>query len=211
MNWLDLKFFKSGLFKDIKLNLRGQDYLPAPADVFKAFEATPFEKVKVVILGQDPYPTPGHAHGMAFSVKEDVTPIPPSLKNIFEELVKDIDCDVPKNGNLNKWAEQGVLLLNTALTVEPRNAGSHLDRGWHNLASEVVTELARQKPETVFMLWGKKAKSYSDFLPRGYKNVLKTSHPSPLAAYRGFHGSKPFSKANKLLKASGQEEIDWSL
>lgn len=211
MKWTDLKFFNSDLFKDIKLNLQGQSYLPEAPDVFRAFAVTPFEDVKVVILGQDPYPTPGHAHGLAFSVKSDVKPFPRSLQNIFKELVEDQGCPYPETGNLSKWANQGVLLLNTSLTVEPRKIGSHMGMGWQNLTMEVMLELAAQKPNVVYIFWGNKAKEYIECLPRGYKCVIRSAHPSPMSANRGFFGSKPFSRANEMLVNSGQEPIDWSL
>lgn len=210
-SWLDLPFFESGVFGDVQLALSGNIYLPESTDVFRALALTPIDKVKVVILGQDPYPTPGHANGLAFSVKEDVSPLPPSLKNIFNELVADQKCDYPKNGVLDKWAEQGVLLLNTSLTVLPRQPGSMSKIGWKCLISDIFIHLINNNPNVVYVLWGNDAKEYAEFLPRGYKKVVKSSHPSPLSAHRGFTGSKPFSKVNRILKKAEIDPIDWSL
>jgi uracil-DNA glycosylase len=185
-----------------------QSIFPRGKDIFRAFDLCAFDQVKVVILGQDPYHGPGQAHGLAFSVKEEVT-FPPSLTNIFKELHRDLGIPVPPNGNLERWAKQGVLLLNATLTVRAHLAGSHQKKGWEEFTDAVIKKLAEEKKGLVFMLWGayaqKKAAIISD------KNHLKlyAPHPSPLSAHRGFLGCGHFSKANEYLKMNGAREIVW--
>ena len=180
---------------------------PAPLR-FAALDALPPERVKAVILGQDPYPTPGHAMGHAFSVARDVRPIPRSLQNIYKELESDLGIPPAPHGDLSHWASQGVLLLNTALTVPQGDAGGHRGIGWEHLAAEVLTALS--DAPRAFILWGKPAQSYARFI-RGTDHLILTApHPSPLSARRGFFGSRPFSGVNRWLKARGQPEIDWT-
>ncbi|MBV9738794.1 MAG: uracil-DNA glycosylase [Hyphomicrobiales bacterium] len=191
---------------------RGDAVLPAPEDVFNAFCLTPLQKVRAVILGQDPYPTPGHAHGLAFSVRAGVKPLPPSLRNIFKELREDLGVAVagePLVGDLTAWAEQGVLLLNTALTVEARNAGAHVNWPWREMTKEAILAVNRERHRVVFLLWGLKAQKFACYIDNSRHLILASEHPSPLSANRGFFGSKPFSRANAWLAAHGEGEIDW--
>lgn len=183
---------------------------PDEADVFAAFDLTPLDKVKVVILGQDPYPTPGYAHGLAFSVRPCVK-VPRSLHNIFTELENDLkDVSRPEHGCLTHWAEQGVLLLNTALTVRERAAGSHLRKGWEKFTDEAIKLVAAQEQPVVFMLWGNKARSKKR-LVADHHAVIESSHPSDLSARKGFFGSRPFSRANDFLLAAEQKPVDWQI
>ncbi len=186
----------------------GRDWLPSPENVLRAF-AQPLDRVKVVILGQDPYPTPGHSVGLAFSVSPAVAP-PRSLVNIFRELQSDLGVNTPTNGDLTPWAQQGVLLLNSVLTVESGVSGSHRGKGWEKIASAAIAALTnRPEGAPVAILWGKDAQvSGSDFDPRF---VISSPHPSPLSARRGFFGSKPFSRANELLHEKGVAPIEWEL
>lgn len=178
----------------------------------RALELTPLDQVKVVILGQDPYHGPGQAHGLSFSVPEGVK-MPPSLANIYEELADDIGTQRPAHGNLEHWARQGVLLLNNALTVEAGQAGSHGKRGWDAITDAAVAAVAARDEPTVFILWGSHAQGKAARIPAlagsDHHLVLKSVHPSPLSAYRGFFGSKPFSQANAFLAANGRGVIDW--
>lgn len=186
---------------------------PPRADRFRAFELTPLDTVKVVILGQDPYHGPGQAHGLAFSVPEGVK-VPPSLANIHKELASDLGLPRPAHGNLEHWARQGVLLLNTALSVEAGKAGSHQGRGWEALTDAAVAAVAARSEPSVFLLWGShaqaKASHVSGLGPDSLHLILTAPHPSPLSAYRGFLGSRPFSQANRFLEAHGRGAIDWS-
>ena len=166
--------------------------------------------MKVVILGQDPYHGPGQAHGLSFSVRDGVRP-PPSLKNIYKELHSDLGLEIPSTGNLTPWADQGVLLLNTVLTVEEAQAGSHRKRGWEKFTDRVITVLSERDDPIVFILWGAFAQSKEGMIRQPPHAVIKSAHPSPLSAHNGFWGSKPFSKANALLKKWGKAPIDWSL
>ncbi len=186
----------------------GRDWLPSPENVLRAF-AQPLNRVKVVILGQDPYPTPGHSVGLAFSVSPGVAP-PRSLVNIFHELQSDLGVNAPTNGDLTPWAQQGVLLLNSVLTVQSGVSGSHRGKGWEQLTGAAIAALAnRPEGAPVAILWGKDAQvSGSDFDPRF---VISSPHPSPLSARRGFFGSKPFSRANELLHEKGVAPIEWEL
>jgi uracil-DNA glycosylase len=183
---------------------------PSMYDIFNALKATPYEKVKVVILGQDPYHGPGQAHGMCFSVKKGVKP-PPSLVNIFKELESDLGCARPTHGCLEGWAEQGVLLLNTSLTVRAGQANSHRGKGWEIFTDTVISHLNdRQKP-MVFLLWGGNARAKATLITNPSHLVLEAAHPSPLSAYNGFFGCKHFSKANDFLQSHGMEPIDWQI
>jgi uracil-DNA glycosylase len=183
---------------------------PPAEEVFSAFNLTSLDKVKVVILGQDPYHGPGQAHGLSFSVKPGVKP-PPSLVNIYKELNSDLKIPVPNHGFLRSWAEQGVLLLNSVLTVEDATAGSHQKRGWEDFTDRAVEILNQQCTNLVFILWGSYAQKKGAKIDPARHLVIESAHPSPLSAYRGFLGSRPFSRANKYLRAHGIEEIDWSL
>ena len=186
---------------------QGAVYPPGPS-MFNAFAHCPFDKVKVVILGQDPYHEPGQAHGLCFSVQDDV-PFPPTLVNIFKEIQSDLGKPIPATGNLTRWADQGVLLLNATLTVRAHQAGSHQNRGWETFTDAVIHRLAQERSHIVYLLWGAYALRKGAFID-GKKNlVLKSAHPSPLSAYRGFFGNKHFSQANDYLVATGQTPIDW--
>ncbi len=190
----------------------GQIIYPPAADVFNAFKATEFDRVKVVILGQDPYHGEGQAHGLAFSVLPDIKKIPPSLINIYKELASDISgFQIPKHGYLQHWAEQGVLLLNTVLTVRAHQANSHASLGWERFTDTVVHRLAEQREHLVFILWGSHAQKKGAFIDRSRHLVLTSPHPSPLSASRGFFGSKPFSQANAYLQSHGESPIDWQV
>jgi uracil-DNA glycosylase len=186
----------------------GRDFLPATDLVMRAL-SVPLPEVRVLILGQDPYPTPGHAVGLAFSVAPDVSPVPASLRNIFTELSADLAVPIPESGDLTPWSHQGVLLLNRVLTVAPGEPGSHRGRGWESITLAVVRELVRVSPGFVAVLWGKPAAQVSFEL--GAAPALRSPHPSPLSAYRGFFGSRPFSWANRELARLGREPVDWSL
>ncbi len=183
---------------------------PSGANMFAAFEHTPFENVEVVILGQDPYHGVGQAHGLSFSVQDDV-PHPPSLQNIFKELKDDLGCNIPKSGNLTAWAKQGVFLLNTVLTVRASEANSHRNQGWENFTDAVIKTLSTQKEHLVFILWGSPAGAKASLIDGKKHLILRAPHPSPLSSYRGFFGSKPFSKSNDYLVAKGKKPIDWCL
>ena len=188
----------------------GARVYPAGAEIFAALDATPFDRVKVVILGQDPYHGPGQAHGLCFSVQPGV-PAPPSLENIFKELQRDLGIARPTHGCLRHWAEQGVLLLNSVLTVEEGRAGAHAGRGWEGFTDHVVDVLNRQREHLVFLLWGSYAQKKGAVIdPRRHK-VLRAPHPSPLSAHRGFIGCGHFSAANAYLRHTGQAPVDWSL
>ncbi|NEW62752.1 uracil-DNA glycosylase [Granulicatella sp. zg-ZJ] len=183
---------------------------PTKENMFHALKLTEYDNVKVVILGQDPYHGEHQAHGLSFSVQENID-FPPSLQNIFKELVDDIGCLMPTQGNLTKWAQQGVLLLNTVLTVEKGQAHSHKDKGWEIFTDKVISVLNdRQKP-VVFVLWGRLAQSKQTLITNPQHIILTAPHPSPLSAYRGFFGSRPFSRINEYLRALHIEPIDWTL
>ena len=181
---------------------------PEEKNVFNALKLTPFESVKVVILGQDPYHGFGQAHGLSFSVQKG-TPLPPSLKNIYKELQEDIGGELPIEGDLSHWAKQGVLLLNTVLTVEEGNANSHKGKGWERLTNRLIESLNELKHPVIFILWGKPAQDKEKLITNPNYVLLKAPHPSPLSAYRGFFGSKPFSKVNDILIQQGQTPICW--
>ena len=189
----------------------GCHLLPATTQWFNALQTTALAEVKVVILGQDPYPTPGHAHGLAFSVQPEVKPLPRSLSNINKELLSDLGVDNQHSGCLQPWAEQGVLLLNTVLTVEAGKAGSHQRRGWERFTDAVIQCVSAQVTPCVFILWGKPAQQKMALIDATRHAVLCSAHPSPLSAYRGFFGSKPFSRANAFLREAGRSEVNWQL
>lgn len=190
--------------------LSGKKIYPPNAHVFSALALTPFESVRVVILGQDPYHGEGQAHGLCFSVQPG-TPFPPSLQNIFKELVSDLGLALPKQGNLDKWARQGVLLLNTVLTVEEGKAGSHAGKGWEIFTDRIIEELNRRQKGLVFLLWGNFAQKKAVQVDTERHTILTAPHPSPLSASRGFFGCKHFSRTNEILRKQGDREIDWSL
>jgi uracil-DNA glycosylase len=187
----------------------GPVYPPAKS-IFNAFDHCPFEFTKCVILGQDPYHGPGQANGLCFSVGDGI-PNPPSLQNIFKELNNDLGCEIPKSGNLQPWAEQGVLLLNATLTVQARQAGSHQNRGWEEFTDAAIRILAEKRTNLVFILWGAYAQRKGEFIDKKKHFVIQSPHPSPFSAARGFFGSKPFSQTNHYLHSSGIEAIDWCL
>ncbi|WP_102693153.1 uracil-DNA glycosylase [Rummeliibacillus pycnus] len=183
---------------------------PPMEDIWSAFRYTPYHKVKVVILGQDPYHGPGQAHGMSFSVKPGV-PHPPSLQNMFKELHDDLGYPIPHDGTLIKWAQQGVLLLNTVLTVRAHQAHSHKDHGWELFTDTVIQKLSERKEPIVFVLWGRPAQQKERLIDTSRHAIIKAPHPSPLSAYRGFFGSRPYSKINRQLIEWGKESIDFDL
>ena len=183
---------------------------PEKEDIFNAFLYTPFKKVKVVILGQDPYHNVGQAHGLSFSVKPEVA-LPPSLVNIYKELKDDLGCYVPNHGYLKKWADQGVLMLNTVLTVRAHEANSHQKKGWEKFTDAVINAINESEQPIVFILWGKPAQNKKKMLTNPKHLILEAPHPSPLSSYRGFFGSKPFSKTNDYLVQNGLEAIDWQI
>jgi uracil-DNA glycosylase len=193
----------------LKAEYASQVILPARNEVFNAFRAVAFEDVRVVILGQDPYPTPGHAHGLCFSVKEDVRPIPKSLRNIFLEIQDDLGISFPANGNLERWSRQGVFLLNTVLTVRAGEPQSHAGKGWELFTDEVIRKLNELPTRVVFLLWGSKAQSKKELIDLSKHVVLEAPHPSPLSAHRGFLGCKHFSQTNLLLKEVNLPPIEW--
>ena len=188
----------------------GKTIYPKNSDVFNALSFTPFDKARVVILGQDPYHGPNQAHGLCFSVRPGV-PAPPSLLNIFRELESDLGIAMPTHGCLEKWARQGVVLLNAVLTVQAGNAGSHANKGWERFTDKVVRVLSNYKSGLIFLLWGSYAQKKGEVIDRSKHTVLLAPHPSPLSASRGFFGCKHFSKTNETLQAQGLEPIDWSL
>ena len=189
---------------------KGKRVYPPGSQIFNAFNLTPFDQVKVVILGQDPYHGPGQAHGLSFSVPQGI-PQPPSLVNIFKELKSDLGIDPPKHGNLESWAKQGVLLLNAVLTVNDAEAASHKNAGWEKYTDAVIKTISDRKQHVVFILWGRFAQNKETLIDSHKHFIIKSAHPSPLSAYAGFFGSKPFSKANAYLREHGVEEIDWKL
>jgi uracil-DNA glycosylase len=183
---------------------------PPAEDIFNAMHLTPLSKVKVLILGQDPYHGDRQAHGLSFSVMPK-TDIPPSLQNIYQELHDDLGCTIPNNGYLKKWAEQGVLLLNTVLTVRAHQPNSHQGHGWEHFTDAIIQAVNAQDRPIVYMLWGKPAQSKIPMLKNPKHLILKAPHPSPLSAYRGFFGCKHFSQANAFLAENGQEVVDWQI
>ena len=198
------------LFQKVNHAYRTQQVFPPADDIFNAFHFTPLKNVKVVILGQDPYHGDGQAHGLCFSVKPDVE-IPPSLVNIYQELHDDLGCRIPNHGYLKKWAEQGVLMLNTVLTVQAHRANSHRGIGWEEFTDAAIRVLNEQDRPIVFILWGRPAQMKRKMLTNPKHLILEAPHPSPLSAYRGFFGSKPFSQTNHFLEEHGIESIDWQI
>lgn len=182
---------------------------PEGKNIFRAFELCPFEAVKVVILGQDPYHGPGQANGLCFSVNDGVG-LPPSLQNIYKEISNDLQIPIPTSGNLDRWAQQGVLLLNATLTVRANQAGSHQRKGWEQFTDAVVKTISDQKENVVFLLWGRYAQEKGKIIDREKHHVLTAPHPSPFSVHSGFFGCKHFSKTNAYLKSIGEKEIDWS-
>ena len=202
------KPYFAALASFVKAEYETKTIYPKANSIFKAFELCPVDKVKVVILGQDPYHGENQAHGLSFSVKEGV-PIPPSLKNIFKELKSDLDLPFPSDGNLERWAKQGVLLLNATLTVEAHKAGSHQKKGWETFTSAVIEKLASKKSNLVFLLWGAYAQKKAIVIHSDKHLKLQSPHPSPLSAHRGFLGCQHFSQANAYLEAHGKPAIKW--
>ena len=215
-SWKKVLFdeFQKPYFEALKAFLiaekKAQKIYPQSSNIFAAFDNTPFDNIKVVILGQDPYHGEGQAHGLSFSVQDGI-PHPPSLQNIFKELRDDIGCSIPKSGNLSAWAKQGVFLLNTVLTVRASEANSHRNQGWENFTDTVIKLLSAHKEHLVFILWGAPAGAKASLIDDKKHLILKAPHPSPLSSYRGFFGSKPFSKSNEFLTCKGIKPILWSL
>ena len=215
-SWKKILFdeFQKPYFKALKEFLveekKHYTVYPSGSHLFAAFDHTPFDKVKVVILGQDPYHGAKQAHGLSFSVQDGIAH-PPSLQNIFKELSDDIGSPSPKNGNLSAWADQGVFLLNTVLSVRANEANSHRGRGWENFTDAVIKLLSRQKEHLVFILWGAPAGLKASLIDTKKHLILQAPHPSPLSSYRGFFGSKPFSKTNDYLIKNGKTPIQWAL
>lgn len=204
------KPYYAKLFRFVKKEYETTQVFPPADDIFNAFHLTPLKKVKVVILGQDPYHNDGQAHGLSFSVKPG-TDIPPSLMNIYKELHSELGCRVPNNGYLNYWAKQGVLLLNTVLTVRAHQAFSHRGIGWEQFTDAVIRELNKAERPMVFMLWGRPAGEKAKMLDNPHHLVLKAAHPSPLSASRGFFGCGHFARCNEYLESNGLEPIDWQI
>jgi uracil-DNA glycosylase len=216
-NWNDIlnEQFKMEYFSALKQFLAeeknsGKTIYPPAKNIFSAFDLTPLENVKVVLLGQDPYHGEGQAHGLCFSVPDGVRP-PPSLGNIFKEMKSDLGIPIPTNGNLEKWAKQGVLLINATLTVRADSPGSHQQKGWEKFTDAVISNLSSEKSGLVFILWGKYAQAKEALIDKTKHHVLKAPHPSPFSADSGFFGCKHFSKTNDILKQQGKEPIDWNL
>ncbi len=200
-------YFKQ-LVEFVKQEYKTQTIYPAGKDIFKAFDLCPVDKVKVVIIGQDPYHGKGQAHGLCFSVKENIS-VPPSLQNIYKELHADIGKEIPKNGNIEHWAKQGVLMLNATLTVRAGQAGSHQGKGWETFTDAVIKKIADKKEKLVFLLWGAYAQRKGQVIDAEKHYILESAHPSPFSAHRGFLGNKHFSKTNQYLKKNGLTEIIW--
>lgn len=212
------EILKEEFSKDYYLKLRGflkEEYstktiYPSMYDIFNALKYTDYDDVKVVILGQDPYHGEGEAHGLAFSVKEGI-PTPPSLQNIYKELNASLGCYIPNNGYLKKWADQGVLLLNAALTVRKDMANSHRGKGWEIFTTEVIKKLSEREKPIIFMLWGNNAKEKREYIDAKRHHILMSVHPSPLSASRGFFGCNHFKTANEILEKMGENPIDWQI
>ena len=198
------------LYEFVRQEYNTAQVFPPAEDIFNAFHLTPLNEVKVVILGQDPYHNVGQAHGLCFSVKPDVE-IPPSLVNIYQELHDDLGCEIPNNGYLVKWAKQGVLMLNTVLTVRAHMANSHRGNGWEEFTDAAIRALNKQNRPIVFILWGRPAQMKKSMLDNPAHLILEAPHPSPLSAYRGFFGSRPFSRTNQFLIENGVKPIDWQI
>ena len=214
--WYDLLKieFDKAYYKTLLLTLNDEynqyTIYPEKNDIYNALKYTDYKDVRVVILGQDPYHGPGQAHGLSFSVKPDIK-IPPSLRNIYKELQTDIGCSIPDHGYLKKWSDQGVLLLNTVLTVRAGEAHSHKKLGWTHLTDHIIKCLNDRNEPMVFVLWGRHAQMKEALITQSHHHIIKSVHPSPLSASRGFIGSKPFSNTNTFLKSIGQNPIDWQI
>ncbi|MFB9845391.1 uracil-DNA glycosylase [Mucilaginibacter ginsenosidivorans] len=215
-----LKVLQGEFEKDYMIKLKkflkhekdaGYKIYPKGADIFNAFKKTPFDGLKVVILGQDPYHGVNQAHGLSFSVQKSITP-PPSLKNIYKELATDIPgFTIPNHGDLTEWAEQGVLLLNATLTVRDSSPASHQKKGWEEFTDQVIKTISDKKEGIVFILWGAYAQAKAELIDKSKHFIIKSPHPSPFSADRGFFGSRPFSKTNEILVKEGKEPIDWQI
>lgn len=202
-------FHKLDAFLESEVS-NGQTILPATKDIFNALAATPYAQVRVLLVGQDPYPTPGYAHGLCFSVLPAVRPLPFSLRNVFRELYDDVGCRIPNNGNLEPWAKQGVLLLNTALTVRAHQANSHQGHGWEQFTDRIIELVARKQTRVVFVLWGRKAQNKQALITQSHHAVVACAHPSPLSV-RKFFGCRCFSHINRNLVDAGHAPIDWQI
>lgn len=203
----DKSYFKK-LTEFVRKEYTDKTVYPPAKLIFNAFDRCPFHAVKVVIVGQDPYHEPGQAHGLCFSVNNGVS-LPPSLQNIYKEIQQDLGKQIPQSGNLERWATQGVLLLNATLTVQAHRAGSHQGKGWEEFTDAVIRHLATEREHLVFILWGAYAQRKGESIDANKHLILKSPHPSPLSAHRGFFGNKHFSRANDYLKAYGRQPIDW--
>ena len=203
----DKPYFEE-LVEFVREEYRTREIFPRAGNIFRAFDKCPLDRLKVVIIGQDPYHGPGQANGLCFSVNDEV-PFPPSLQNIFKEVCEDVGAPRPRSGNLDRWAEQGVLLLNAVLTVRAHEAASHAGRGWERFTDAVVRAIAERKSEVVYLLWGSYAQRQGAIADPARNCILKAVHPSPLSAYRGFLGCRHFSQANAYLRSVGKEEIVW--
>ncbi len=208
--------FEMDYFKKLSLQIKdyyslsnNMSYLPKCNEIFSAFNLCSVDELKVVIIGQDPYPNKTHAHGLCFSVKPDVKPFPKSLNNIFKEIKSDLNIDIPENGNLERWAKQGVFLLNAILTLEEGKTNSHKGIGWETFTDEVIKVISTKKEHVVFLLWGSQAHKKESLIDSEKHLILKSVHPSPLSAYRGFTGCKHFSKTNTYLAEKGLVQIKW--
>lgn len=204
---IDKNYFKN-LMGFVAQEYQTKTIYPPAANIFSAFDYTSFDKVKVVIVGQDPYHGPNQANGLSFSVKKGV-PFPPSLQNIFKELKDDVGIEIPISGDLSHWAQQGVLMLNATLTVEEGKAGSHQKKGWEQFTDAVIQQLAEKRENLVFILWGSYAQKKGANINRDKHFVIESAHPSPLSVYRGFWGSKPFSKTNQFLISKKIDPVKW--
>ena len=206
---INKEYFKN-LLSFIKKEYENKTIYPKQTEIFKAFRNTSYKDTKVVILGQDPYHGENQAEGLSFSVKVGVKQ-PPSLQNIFKELHDDLGCSIPKHGSLVKWSEEGILLLNTVLTVEKDKAASHKDLGWETFTDAVIKKINEKDTPVVFILWGSFARSKKSLITNKNHYIVESAHPSPFSAYNGFFGSKPFSKTNNFLKSKGLKPIDWEI
>lgn len=215
-DWVDVvgEEFEKPYYQELRRFLvdeyNNQVIYPDRYDIYSALHLTSYEETKVVILGQDPYHGPGQAHGLSFSVKPGVQ-IPPSLKNIYRELADDLGCKIPNHGFLEEWAKQGVLLLNTVLTVRERKPNSHKGKGWEQFTDQVIRALNERERPVVFILWGRHAQNKKTLITRDHHYIIESAHPSPLSARYGFFGSRPFSKTNQFLRSIGSEEINWQI
>lgn len=205
----DKEYYKN-LMNFLEEEYKNEEIFPAREDVFNALNYTDFSDVRVLILGQDPYHGKGQAHGLSFSVNEDIK-IPKSLVNIYKELNDDLGCKIPNNGYLKKWADQGVLLLNAVFTVRSSQANSHKKKGWEIFSDAIISKLNDRDEPIIFILWGKHAQSKEKLITNKHHHIISSVHPSPLSSYRGFFGSKPFSKTNKILASMDKKEIDWQI